>query len=48
MFANGNSYGTSNAMDLGGSCANDLGWSLLLPTPRWFLPVMVWHPRPGK
>lgn len=42
--------GSSN---YGGSCANDLGSSdtgavALQPVPRWFMPVRVWHPRPGK
>ena len=38
-------FGTSNATDLGSASANDLGESLVSATPRWFLPVVVWHPR---
>lgn len=47
-------YGISNATDLGecaadlGAASCDTGSSPLLPTPRWFLPVLVWRARLGK
>ena len=47
MFSNGNSYGVTNATDLG-ECASDTGARPVSPTPRWFLAVTVWRPRPGK
>ena len=47
MFANGNSYGNSQS-DLSTTNGGSLEAGLVSPTPRWFLPVKVWHPRPGK
>lgn len=45
MWSNGNSYGTSNATELGPT-ANDTRPGTAVP--RWFLPVVVWQERPGK
>lgn len=47
MFNGSSNYGASCANDLGNS-ASDTGTALVTPVPAWFMPVMVWHPRPGK
>lgn len=48
MWNGSSNYGTSNATDLGGSCANELGGVVLVPSALWFAPVLVWRVRAGR